>query len=180
MSPIMIMRLQLSKSESEDGINTAGNITSLTVSAGQFRFSSSTSQIKFSQITLISFSTTTVNSHQTTLNHIMYTLTTLLTLFLTALTTASPIEAITGATRDHSSNVQFWHGDICTDNAGTVSLVGSGSTRCIPVNNARSISASGSGCTVKTWSGNNCRGGSFRVPDSGCHSVLYGSVSVNC
>jgi hypothetical protein len=116
----------------------------------------------------------------------MYTITALLTIALAAFTTASPIEATTAstaaadATQDRTSNVHFWHGDTCNNSAGGANVVGSGSKRCVPVKNVRSISASGSGCTVRTWSGNDCKGSNFRVPDSGCHSVLYGSVSIDC
>lgn len=37
-----------------------------------------------------------------------------------------------------------------------------------------------SGCTTTTWSGTNCGGSSFVVPDSNCHAVQFASVSFKC
>lgn len=38
------------------------------------------------------------------------------------------------------------------------------------------------GCTIKTWSGANCHGSSWTMPDAdfGCHSVLHAAVSIEC
>jgi len=113
----------------------------------------------------------------------MFTLTALLVSALAAFTTAAPVEGTTevvGSPLDRSAQVTFYHGDTCDNRADGVNLQGSGSYRCIPIGNVRSISASGSGCTVKTWSGNNCHGNNFKVPDASCHSVLYASVSIQC
>lgn len=36
-------------------------------------------------------------------------------------------------------------------------------------------------CSVQTWSGTDCRGGSAVITErDGCVTILYGSVSVNC
>ena len=45
---------------------------------------------------------------------------------------------------------------------------------------ANSISVTVAGCSTVTWSGNNCEGSSYSIPDSNCHSLPYGSVSVQC
>ncbi|GFG20626.1 hypothetical protein IFM61606_00678 [Aspergillus udagawae] len=109
--------------------------------------------------------------------------TTLLLGIFPAALMASPLE--TNVMDVEASNVdvtaKFWGGDLCDGPVDSISLVGSGSYRCVAVTNKRSISVpSMNGCTVKTWSGNNCRGSSFKVPDTGCHSVLYAGVSIQC
>ncbi|PVI01418.1 hypothetical protein DM02DRAFT_502816, partial [Periconia macrospinosa] len=80
-----------------------------------------------------------------------------------------------------TANVRMFAGDTCNGATNQFSVSGSGSNRCVPVPAARrSISVTGSGCATITWSGTNCQGNSFKIPDSACHSVLYGSVSVQC
>ncbi|KAK3324962.1 hypothetical protein B0H66DRAFT_636481 [Apodospora peruviana] len=75
-------------------------------------------------------------------------------------------------------SVNTYSGDSCNGDNENVVLT-NGGYRCFAVSNKRSIGVSGSGCRVTTWSGNNCRGSSF-VAGSGCFSVLYGSVSIQC
>lgn len=58
---------------------------------------------------------------------------------------------------------------------------GPGTYSCFPVPQAvNSITVWGAGCLTTTWSGTNCRGSSYNIPDSNCHSLPYGSVSVQC
>ncbi|KAK4652905.1 hypothetical protein QC762_0078050 [Podospora pseudocomata] len=75
--------------------------------------------------------------------------------------------------------VTTYSGDACNGN-NEQTAVTNGGYRCFAVSNKRSIGYSGSGCTVTTWSGNNCRGSSFVARSSGCYSVLYASVSIQC
>ncbi|ATY64253.1 hypothetical protein A9K55_003833 [Cordyceps militaris] len=77
-------------------------------------------------------------------------------------------------------HVIMYAGDTCGGETSEFSLENSGS-RCVPVPFAvRSIRAPGSGCSVSTWSGNNCRGSHYDVKDDSCHSVLFGSVWAAC
>ncbi|KAJ6780280.1 hypothetical protein PWT90_08468 [Aphanocladium album] len=77
-------------------------------------------------------------------------------------------------------NVYMYAGDTCNGQVSQFSLE-NGGNRCVPVPFAvRSIRAPGHGCSVSTWSGNNCRGSHYNVNDDSCHSVLYGSVYVQC
>ncbi|GFF22263.1 hypothetical protein IFM46972_00216 [Aspergillus udagawae] len=72
-----------------------------------------------------------------------------------------------------------------TDNCGgtddSFAITSTGSQRCVPVpSKKRSIRVrDNSSCIITTWSGN-CKGLSFRVPDTDCHDVLYSAVSVYC
>ncbi|CAP71391.1 uncharacterized protein PODANS_6_2395 [Podospora anserina S mat+] len=75
--------------------------------------------------------------------------------------------------------VTTYSGDACNGSNEQVTVT-NGGYRCFAVSNKRSIGYSGSGCTVTTWSGNNCRGSSFVATRAGCYSVLYGSVSIQC
>ncbi|KAL2793067.1 hypothetical protein BJX66DRAFT_339126 [Aspergillus keveii] len=88
----------------------------------------------------------------------------------------APLEA-----RDDTANVRMFSGDTCGGAEQSFSVSGSGTYRCVPVSAARrSVLVTGSGCTTTTWSGTNCEGSRYKIPDSGCHSLLYGSVSVQC
>ncbi|KAM7200371.1 hypothetical protein V8F20_005348 [Naviculisporaceae sp. PSN 640] len=73
--------------------------------------------------------------------------------------------------------VTAYSGDVCNGAADRVTLT-NGGYRCWVVSGKRSIGMTGD-CTVITWSGNDCRGSSYRA-GQGCSSVLYGSVSIQC
>ncbi|KAK4171537.1 hypothetical protein QBC36DRAFT_199113 [Triangularia setosa] len=73
--------------------------------------------------------------------------------------------------------ITTYSGNACNGSNEQVTVT-NGGYRCFPVSNKRSIGISGSGCTVRTWSGGDCRGSSFTATSSGCYSVLYGSVSI--
>ncbi|KAK7984289.1 Methyltransferase OMS1 [Apiospora arundinis] len=77
-----------------------------------------------------------------------------------------------------TATVSIFHGDGCTNQADSFTIY-QGGYRCAPYSNARSISLSNSGCSVKTWSGGNCQGSSKGV-GNGCNSILFGSVSIQC
>ncbi|KAE8153818.1 hypothetical protein BDV25DRAFT_14900 [Aspergillus avenaceus] len=89
---------------------------------------------------------------------------------------AQPTDTTFGATVHMSRN------DTCGGTTDSFSVLNSNTYRCVIVPaEKRSIRVSqNQGCKVKTWSGNNCLGLNFRVPDTECHSVLYASVSVDC
>ncbi|KAI1924229.1 hypothetical protein LOZ58_001244 [Ophidiomyces ophidiicola] len=79
------------------------------------------------------------------------------------------------------AKVEMFSSDTCGGAVDSAMVVGSGSYRCIAVTNKRSIKAPVlNGCEVRTFSGNNCRGSNFRLPDRDCHSVLYASVEIKC
>lgn len=44
----------------------------------------------------------------------------------------------------------------------------------------RSIRSNGSGCTITIWTGIDCKGNSFNVPQNACYKALYGSYTVRC
>ncbi|KAF2434295.1 hypothetical protein EJ08DRAFT_627812 [Tothia fuscella] len=104
---------------------------------------------------------------------------------LATVSTAVPLEE-TSSTNAIAEGTQVgataraWHGDLCHDLESSTTLTGSGSYRCVAVGSSRSISADRDGCRVATYSGNNCRGSKFSVPDNACHSVLFGSYEVSC
>ncbi|KAF7175247.1 hypothetical protein CNMCM7691_007287 [Aspergillus felis] len=72
--------------------------------------------------------------------------------------------------------------DSCGGTDDSFAITSTGSQRCVPVpSNKRSIRVTdNSSCIITTWSGGDCKGLSFRVPDTDCHSVLYSAVSVYC
>ncbi|KAL3484709.1 hypothetical protein BJX62DRAFT_218357 [Aspergillus germanicus] len=75
----------------------------------------------------------------------------------------------------------MFSGDTCGVAQQSFSVAGTGVYRCVPVSAARrSIIVTGSGCTTTTWSGTDCSGSRYKIPDSDCHSVRYGSISVQC
>ncbi|KAK3370339.1 hypothetical protein B0H63DRAFT_454520 [Podospora didyma] len=77
-------------------------------------------------------------------------------------------------------SVTMYSGDVCNGSNQSV-FITNGGYRCEPVSAPRrSLSVSGSGCSVTTWSGTNCQGSSFNIPFTGCWSILYGSVSIQC
>ncbi|KAH8733167.1 hypothetical protein GQ44DRAFT_599243, partial [Phaeosphaeriaceae sp. PMI808] len=81
--------------------------------------------------------------------------------------------------RDNVAIVNTYNGDTCNGGNKQFTIVGGGD-RCVPFTNVRSISVFGSGCKIRTWSGNNCRGSSAGIAYGRCTSVLYASVSVKC
>ncbi|KAI9154720.1 hypothetical protein HJFPF1_07277 [Paramyrothecium foliicola] len=76
------------------------------------------------------------------------------------------------------ATVRVYRSDTCTNLVEEVTIF-QGGQRCIPYTNVRSIDVNQSGCTIKTWSGNNCRGSQYTARN-GCNSVLYASISINC
>ncbi|KAK4204965.1 hypothetical protein QBC40DRAFT_261266 [Triangularia verruculosa] len=76
--------------------------------------------------------------------------------------------------------VTSYSGDACSGSSQRVTVTDGGYRCYSTVPNKRSIGVSGSGCTVRTWSGNNCGGSGFTAPSSGCYSVSYSSVSIQC
>ncbi|OGM47138.1 hypothetical protein ABOM_003961 [Aspergillus bombycis] len=91
-------------------------------------------------------------------------------------TTASPTQTNFGAT------VHMFANDTCGGTDDSFSVLNSSSQKCVVVpSNKSSIRVSqNDGCKVVTWSGSNCAGSSYRVPDTDCHAVLYAAVSVDC
>ncbi|KNG91233.1 hypothetical protein ANOM_000291 [Aspergillus nomiae NRRL 13137] len=91
-------------------------------------------------------------------------------------TTASPTETNFGAT------IHMFANDTCGGTDDSFSVLNSNSQKCVVVpSNKRSIQVSqNDGCNVVTWSGSNCAGSSYIVPDTDCHAVLYAAVSVDC
>ncbi|KAF1851578.1 uncharacterized protein K460DRAFT_401593 [Cucurbitaria berberidis CBS 394.84] len=100
-------------------------------------------------------------------------------------TTSIPLEDtletdfVTLAARDNIAVVTAYNGDTCNGGNSQFTVVGGGN-RCVPFSNVRSISVSGNGCVVRTWSGNNCAGSSAGPAYGRCTSVLFASVSVTC
>ncbi|OHF00752.1 hypothetical protein CORC01_04069 [Colletotrichum orchidophilum] len=85
--------------------------------------------------------------------------------------------------RNDWAKVVSFSDDLCTTGQSTFEVTGSGAYRCIPVTNKRSIKAlEKRGCTIKTFSGSNCRGSHFTIPDGDleCHSVLHAAVEISC
>ncbi|KAK3290994.1 uncharacterized protein B0H64DRAFT_378302 [Chaetomium fimeti] len=80
-----------------------------------------------------------------------------------------------------SANFTMYGGDRCTDEVHTYFHQDGTGFRCYPVPaGKRSIRVFGS-CSVRTWSGTDCRGGSAVITErDGCVTILYGSVSVDC
>ncbi|KAF9871200.1 hypothetical protein CkaCkLH20_11369 [Colletotrichum karsti] len=99
---------------------------------------------------------------------------------LASLALANPVEL--EARADHAKVTTF-SDNLCKNGPRVFEITGSGSKRCNPVKNARSIKVQDKrGCTIKTWSGSNCKGQSFKIPDGDldCHSVLHASVQILC
>ncbi|KAI1080977.1 hypothetical protein F5B20DRAFT_579802 [Whalleya microplaca] len=84
---------------------------------------------------------------------------------------------------ESKAEVHTFAGDNCDGKDDPTALTGSGSYRCIAVSGKRSIRApEKKGCNIKTFSGSDCKGSSWKVPDGdvGCHSVLFASVEIQC
>ncbi|RHZ68950.1 hypothetical protein CDV55_101907 [Aspergillus turcosus] len=91
----------------------------------------------------------------------------------------SSSSANNGTTR--LATFDMYETDTCGGADDSFAIASAGSQRCVPVpSNKRSIRVLDNSCIVTTWSGSDCRGLSFRVPDTTCHSVLYAAVSVYC
>ena len=104
-----------------------------------------------------------------------------ITALLLGAAVASPnpqLEAVQQLERRGEVTVWTHSGDVC-DGASEQVHIGQGGFRCFQVSNKRSIRTQGN-CIVTTWSGTDCRGSSFRIDGSGCWSVLYGSVTIQC
>lgn len=69
----------------------------------------------------------------------------------------------------------------CDNVVYRVDTGGSGTYNCFPVcADTGPISVTGSGCATVTWSTTDCQGSSYLIHNSDCHSLPYGSVSVQC
>ncbi|KAF7126241.1 hypothetical protein CNMCM5793_002736 [Aspergillus hiratsukae] len=106
----------------------------------------------------------------------------------TSTTTTLP-SSTTSANNQSSANngttrlatFDMYETDTCGGVDDSFAITSAGSQRCVPVpSNKRSIRVIDNSCIITTWSGGDCRGSSFRVPDTTCHSVLYAAVSVYC
>ncbi|KAM7192894.1 hypothetical protein V8F33_008082 [Rhypophila sp. PSN 637] len=105
-----------------------------------------------------------------------FTLATILALATTTLATPIPEELQERGT----VTVTMFGGDVCNGQADSFQVT-DGGRRCVPVRSAkRSISVSGGGCSVTTFSGTDCRGSSFHANIGSCTGALYGSVRVDC
>ncbi|KAI0025153.1 hypothetical protein F4780DRAFT_415673 [Xylariomycetidae sp. FL0641] len=77
--------------------------------------------------------------------------------------------------------VNAYNGETCGGyNTQTFTITGDGVHSCKGLSNAKSIQVSGSGCNVTAWTGNDCRGDVFEVPNSNCQTVSFGSVMAEC
>ncbi|KAL2854087.1 hypothetical protein BJX68DRAFT_264833 [Aspergillus pseudodeflectus] len=80
----------------------------------------------------------------------------------------------------HANHARFGYsgGDTCTGPVYQFDSTGG----CYPVSSpARSIYVYESvGCQISSWSGLNCRGSSKVISATGCTSVLFGSIKVQC
>ncbi|KAJ0329735.1 hypothetical protein COL922a_012696 [Colletotrichum nupharicola] len=109
-----------------------------------------------------------------------FSVTTVMTAALASLALANPVQL---ESRQDHSKVSSFSDDLCTNGEQVFEVTGVGARRCIPVSNKRSIKvADKHGCTIKTWSGSNCGGSDFTLPDGDldCHSVLHAAVEIIC
>ncbi|KAM7216177.1 hypothetical protein V8F06_008477 [Rhypophila decipiens] len=105
-----------------------------------------------------------------------FTLATVLALATAALATPTPKELQERGT----VTVTMFGGDVCNGQADSFQVT-DGGRRCVPVpSSKRSLSVSGGGCSVTTFSGTDCGGSSFHANIGTCSGVLYGSVRVEC
>ncbi|KAK1622448.1 hypothetical protein BDP81DRAFT_455253 [Colletotrichum phormii] len=102
---------------------------------------------------------------------------------ITSLATMAIANPVNLEVRDDWAKVVSFSDDLCNADQSTFEVTGSGAYRCIPVTNKRSIKVlQKRDCTIKTFSGSNCRGSHFTLPDGDldCHSVLHASVEISC
>ncbi|KAF7621073.1 hypothetical protein AFLA_011389 [Aspergillus flavus NRRL3357] len=101
---------------------------------------------------------------------------------LTSSSTTSTDSSATPTQTDFGATVHMYASDTCGGTDDSFSVLNSSSQKCVVVpSNKRSIRVSqNDGCNVTTWSGSNCAGSSYDVPDTDCHAVLYAAVSVDC
>ncbi|GAQ09271.1 hypothetical protein ALT_6592 [Aspergillus lentulus] len=104
-------------------------------------------------------------------------------------TTTSPSSSATTDSNNQSANdgstrlatFEMYETDSCGGTDDSFAITSTGSQRCVLVpSNKRSIRVLDNSCIVTTWSGDDCKGLNFRVPDNKCHNVLYAAVSVYC
>ncbi|KAH9998545.1 hypothetical protein F4779DRAFT_605750 [Xylariaceae sp. FL0662B] len=77
-------------------------------------------------------------------------------------------------------DITFYPEDDCNGYTGEVDVITGQDYGCfVPQGSTRSIQVDGEGCRTTVWSGRDCHGESFVIPNSTCITTLYGSVSVN-
>ncbi|KAE8337815.1 hypothetical protein BDV24DRAFT_154085 [Aspergillus arachidicola] len=93
---------------------------------------------------------------------------------LTSTSTTSTGTTATPTQTDFGATVHMYANDTCGGTDDSFSVLNSSSQKCVVVpSNKRSIRISqNDGCNVTTWSGSNCAGSSYDVPDTDCHAVL--------
>jgi hypothetical protein len=97
-----------------------------------------------------------------------------------------------------NAHVRMYGSDTCDDgerNIQTIDIEGANSHRCIAANLSHrrvsyvstlnriceeELTGERSGCTTQTWSQLDCTGNPYTLRDSGCHSIQYGAVSIDC
>ncbi|KAE8357648.1 hypothetical protein BDV27DRAFT_138968 [Aspergillus caelatus] len=101
---------------------------------------------------------------------------------LTSTSTTSTSTSVKPTQTDFGATVHMYANNTCGGTDDSFSVLNSSSQKCVVVpSDKRSIRVSqNDGCKVVTWSGSNCAGSSYRVPDTDCHAVLYAAVSVDC
>ncbi|GFG02989.1 hypothetical protein IFM5058_01208 [Aspergillus udagawae] len=108
----------------------------------------------------------------------------------TSTTTNPPSSTTSSNSNSQSANngsnrlavFDMYETDTCGGVDDSFAVTSTGSQRCVLVpSNKRSIRVlDNSSCIITTWSGGDCKGLNFRVPDTNCHNVLYAAVSVYC
>ncbi|KAI3556383.1 hypothetical protein CABS03_03444 [Colletotrichum abscissum] len=102
---------------------------------------------------------------------------------ITSLATSVITNPVDLKVRDNWAKVVSFSNNLCNSDQSTFEVTGSGTYRCIPITNKRSIKVlQKSNCTIKTFSGSNCGSSHFNLPDGDldCHSVLHASVEMSC
>ncbi|KAF2799294.1 hypothetical protein K505DRAFT_371118 [Melanomma pulvis-pyrius CBS 109.77] len=110
------------------------------------------------------------------------TTTAILTTLLASLALATPAPSPNLEAREDWGKVVSFTGDLCNGVSTTVELLGSGANRCVAIGGGSVQDIQKRGCTIKTWSGADCHGSSWTMPDAdfGCHSVLHAAISIEC
>lgn len=78
--------------------------------------------------------------------------------------------------------VHMYRNDKCSVTDDSFAVLRHNSSTCMKVpSDKTSIQVTqNKGCSIKTWSGGNCRGGAYNVTDLYCHALPYAAVSVEC